>query len=128
MAYSRAPGTVAGQQVCRLDDLLGGHARDFGRTLGRVLHHLGLQLLKALGAFGHELLVVQFLGDQDVHDAVEQGNVGARLLADVQHRKVGNGDGARIADDDLGAALLHGLPRRMPSTGWFSVVLEPMMK
>ncbi len=52
------PRTVLGQHVRRLDDLLRGDAAYLRRPLRRVLYHLGLELLKALGALSDELLVV----------------------------------------------------------------------
>ena len=48
-----------------------------GDLLGRVFGHHRLQLFEVFGALGDEGLVLQALADDDIHQAVEDGHIGA---------------------------------------------------
>ncbi len=66
---------------CGLPQLLRRDAADALHHLRGVLGHHLLHFVKSLGAVGNELIVGQALTDDDVHHAVQPGDVAARPLA-----------------------------------------------
>ena len=54
-------------------------------------------------------MIVPALRQDDVHQAVQQGHIGAGPLAEVQRGELGDVDGARVGDHELDAALEDGL-------------------
>jgi len=83
--------------------LLGVDAADLCDDLGGVILDDLNEFLVALGALGDILLVLQAFGDDDVHHAVEEGNVGARLYLQEYVGLAAKSDAARLGDDYLGA-------------------------
>ena len=62
---------------------------DLRGPLRRILHDLVLQVLEA-GAAGFDiLLVIEVFGDEDIHQAVEEGDVGADLDGHMDIGKFG---------------------------------------
>ena len=96
-------------QARRLADVFRVHATDPGHALRRVLGHLGLEILEALGAARHEVVIVQILEDQHVHQAVEQGRIGAGLVAQMDRCVLCDRDAPRIGHDERHPALLDRL-------------------
>ena len=81
---------------------LGWHARDLAGYLGRVFFDGGLEFLEILGPLGDKVFVLPALAEDDMHQAVEQGDVGARLVLQEQVGIVGDVDAARVGHDQLG--------------------------
>ena len=95
-----------------------GHARDVGHGLGRVL---GLRdeiapalERRRLATLGHEGLVHQAFGHDNMGDGIDQRDVGARtqlqVVVRLHVRRAHQVDGARVGHDQLGAltqATLH---------------------
>ena len=98
---------VVGARVHLRDllDPLGGDAGD--RLDIRVVLYGLLQIIKARGPVLDELLVVEILLDDPVHDGVDQGDVRRGVVADVLVSQTRGWGVARIADDDGLARLLR---------------------
>ena len=102
-------GLVGRHQARRLADIIGRHAANLGHALGRILRQLGLEVLEALGAIRHKIVVVELLGDQHVHQAVQQRGIGAGLVTQVDRRILRDRDPPRVGDDQRNAPLLDRL-------------------
>ena len=79
---------------------------DLGNHLGGVVLDHFLQGFVAFGALVDIFLILQVLGNDDVHHAVEQGHIGAGL--DLQEHVCfpAQGNPAGLSHDDLGTLLL----------------------
>ena len=88
-------------------DVGAGDTRDALHPLGGVGGDHRAHVLAALGPCGHELLVLQALGKDDVEDAVYQGDVGARAMAQPQLGETYQIYLSRVSHDEGGPVLLH---------------------
>lgn len=101
-------GLRAGEEACRLAELLGRNSRDLLHLLRAVLRHRRPEFLESLGPLGDVGLVLEALGQDDVHEAIQPCHIrpGKWLQVDV-------GDASdlgltRIDHDDPGASFLGG--------------------
>ena len=95
-----------GVQAGSLLQLFGIDLADFGHHLGGVVLDHFHQSFIALGALVDILLVLQALGDDDIHHAVEQGNVGAGLDLQEHIGFPAQRNAAGLSHDDLGTLAL----------------------
>ena len=69
--------------ISALIELFDWHARGLADFLRRVIHQRGLELIEVLAALLDEGFILPAFFEDDVHQPVDQGDVGAGLLADV---------------------------------------------
>ncbi len=93
----------------RLPDRALGDARHFRRAPRRPVADVLGDLVETDGVFRDEIVIEPVVLDHQVEDAVEQGDVAARLDGQEQIAGAGDRRDARIDDDDTGA-VLAGLP------------------
>ena len=91
-----------------LDQIRRGHAADLFHIFRGVLGHRFFQGLKIFGAFGHVVGGLEIFFDNDVHDAVNDRDVGARLLAQPEGGMFHQVNAPGV-DDDQGLIVI---PRR----------------
>ena len=96
-----------GVEMRRLDQFIGRDAADLLDALRGVVRHFFFERLEALGALFDEGLVRQPVADDDVHHAVNPGQVGAGFLAQVQVGDLRDLRKARIRHDEFRPLLLH---------------------
>ncbi len=108
-------------------DHLGGYAAYLGGPLGRIFHDLGLELLEAVAACLDEFLVVEILGDEHVHEAVEEGDVASHLDGQMMVAKSASAC-FRGSTTMSSGALQDGVLEKGRATGWASVMLDPMTR
>jgi hypothetical protein len=89
-------------------DILGRDARDLRDVLERVLglHHDLLELVEVLGPLLDELLVLQVVLDDVLHEGVEERDVRARVEGQVDVGELRRRRETRVGRDDLRALLL----------------------
>ncbi len=97
-----------GVEASSFTDAVGGYAGDRFSPFGGVCFQRFHVILKAFGAAADEVLVVEALFDDDVGHRLEDGNVGAGILAQPEGGEVGHANLARIDDDEFGPILAHG--------------------
>ena len=88
---------------CRGNEIFFGDTadlRDVFRTIG-VLHHDLFDLLEILGPFRDELLVLPAVFDDLLHEAVEDGDIGAGVERQVQVCLLRRRGEPRVGVDDL---------------------------
>ncbi len=100
------PLTCLTDPLCGLPDVALGDAGDLRDLRGRVVPEEIGHLLPALGELGDERLVGVAVRDQEVQQAVEQGEVGAGLDLEEEVGLVGGGVAARVDDDQPGSGRL----------------------
>src|SRR5205809_1063732 len=83
-------GSSAADGVSDGPNGLGRDSADGSDALGRVVQRALAQRLEVLGAIADEITVAQSLGDQDVHDGVVEGDVGAVVDAAIERGEVGD--------------------------------------
>ena len=120
-------GFDRGQASGDIDEHLHADAGDGRGPLRRILHDLGLQGLEAGAAAFDILLIIEIFGDQDMHQPIEEGHVGADLNGHVDISEFGQLGAARIATMSW-APLRTAFFRNVAATGWASVILEPITK
>ena len=93
------------------------NAGDFSDLFGRILHHRRFELIKTFTAFLDEFLVLPAFFEEDVHQAVEQGDVAAGPVTDVQRGEISEINAARVSDDQFDAAPAYCPPQHRPEDG-----------
>ena len=80
-------------------------AADILHALRHVIAHRGGHDLHALGAFVHEIRIVEAFAQDHVHHAVGESHVGARAQLQVNVRLRGQPDVARVHHDQTAPAF-----------------------
>jgi hypothetical protein len=88
-------------------ELVDRHAGDLGNPGGRVFHDGSFELVEVFCPLGDEIFGFPALIEDDVHQPVEQGDVGAGFLAEMERCKIAQVDAAGVGDDQLCAAESH---------------------
>ncbi len=103
-------------------------AADLGGPLRRIFHHLVLELFEADAAGFDIVLVVEVLGDEHVHEAVEEGDVAAHLDRQMHGRQNRPDPCVRGSTTMSSAPFMTAFLTKVAATGWASVMLEPMTR
>ena len=98
-------GFGTGIKPCDFPDCFGFNAADRCHRLGRVAFDIAAQLIETDRAAGDEVLVDQAFGHDHMHHRVEQGDIGVSLELQEVIGHPCHVRAARIADDELCAAL-----------------------
>jgi len=118
-----AHGPYDGHRLTGSHDLSGfvklvdRYAGDLGNPGGRVFHDGSFELVEVFGAFGDEIFGFHAFVEDDVHQPVEQGNVAARFLLEMERGKIAQVDAAGISDDQLRAAKTYRPAQHRPEDG-----------
>jgi hypothetical protein len=102
-------GFVHGEELGRTLEVLDGDPGDLGHQRRRIAIDRAADVVKPLRTRLDKGLIVPAPLQDDVHQAVEQGHIGAGPLAEVQRGELGDVDGPGIGDHELDAAREHGL-------------------
>ena len=95
-------GRRGGSEIARRgDNLCGRHVAHRLGPLGRPSTGRLRQLVKTRGIAGHELVVIQVLGNQDMRNAQQQGQVAARTHAQPAVGKRGRAAAPGVDHDNL---------------------------
>jgi len=98
-------GGAVGRETARHGpDHVGPDPADRRGPLRRIFQHLLLQFFETHGAGFNKILIVEILGDKDVHHPVQEGHVGAYLYLYMQVGQIHEGRSPGIHHDHLGAA------------------------
>ena len=89
-------------------DISRRHAGDVAGHFGRVFFQHRLQFLETFGAIPNEVVVLPVFSQDHMHEAVEQGDVGAWLVAKMQIGVVGYIDAPGVGHDQFDPTLAFG--------------------
>ncbi len=92
-----------------LDDLLGRHAAQARRPLGRARLEMRLERFGHVGVAGEIFAIGESLGEQHMHDAAGEGAVGAGARHEMNVSLLGRAGAIRIHHHQLRTALALGL-------------------
>ena len=106
----KRPRPVLGHHACGLLQLPRRNTGDLTDHFRRVLGHDDLQVLEPLRALGDEGTVLPAFADDNVHQPIEQCEIGARSVTQVQIRARGYVRTPRVRHDELCAAHPLGPP------------------